>query len=60
MKTVLGFFISGGAEENRTPVRKPSGITFYGCSFIFTFPQANVIKQTFAVSSFILQIQRKA
>lgn len=50
-----GFSYFGGAEENRTPVRKPSGITFYGCSFIFIFPQTSVIKQTIAIGSFILQ-----
>lgn len=34
----IGGFINGGDEGCRTPVRKPSNLTFYECSIVIKFP----------------------
>ena len=61
-KTTLGgvaFFI-GGAEGNRTPVRKQLGKNFSGRSLLFTFPQPDGNKHPAGISSFIMHGTRKA
>ena len=37
--------LSGGGEENRTPVQKPLTIAFYGCILSITFPRQSADKQ---------------
>ena len=39
-------FLHGGAEGNRTPVRKQLDRTFFGRSLLFTFPYRGVNKHT--------------
>ena len=50
----------GGAEGNRTPVRKQLGRNFSGCSLLFTFPSWGGNKHPPQVSSFIMHGTRKA
>ena len=54
-----GFFI-GGAEGNRTPVRKQLGKSFSGRSLLFTFPHPGESKHPTGVSSFMIHGTRKA
>jgi len=53
-------FSFGGAEGNRTPVRKQLGKNFSGRSLLFTFPQAGGNKHPTVISSFIMHGTRKA
>ena len=50
----------GGAEGNRTPVRRQLGGTFSGCSLLFTFPRLHGNKHPYSLSSFIMHGTRKA
>ena len=50
----------GGAEGNRTPVRKQLGRNFSGRSFLFTFPQPDGNKHPAGFSSFIMRGALKA
>ena len=54
-----GVFI-GGAEGNRTPVRKQLGRNFSGRSLLFTFPHPDGNKHPAGISSFIMHGRRKA
>jgi len=54
-----GIFI-GGAEGNRTPVRKQLGKNFSGCSLLFTFPHPDENKHPAEFSSFIMRGMGKA
>ena len=51
---------NGGAEGNRTPVRKQLGRNFSGCSLLFTFPQTGGNKHSTALGSFIMRGAGKA
>ena len=53
-------FFFGGAEGNRTPVRKQLGKTFSGCSLLFTFPLSCGNKHSQDIGSFIMHGTRKA
>ena len=57
---VFGLCPSGGAEGNRTPVRKQLGRNFSGCSLLFTFPHPGGNKHPTGFSSFIMHGTRKA
>ena len=57
-RRVVLFF--GGAEGNRTPVRKQLGGTFSGRSLLFTFPRPHGNKHPYGLSSFIMHGMRKA
>ena len=57
---VFGLCPSGGAEGNRTPVRKQLGRNFSGCSLLFTFPYPGGNKHPTGLSSFIMHGTRKA
>ena len=50
----------GGAEGNRTPVRKQLDKTFSERSLLFTFPHAAGNKHPTAISSFIMHGMGKA
>ena len=50
----------GGAEGNRTPVRKQLGKNFSGCSLLFTFPQPGGNKHPTGIGSFIMHGTGKA
>ena len=50
----------GGAEGNRTPVRKQLGRNFSGRSLLFTFPQPDGNKHPAGISSFIMHGALKA
>ena len=50
----------GGAEGNRTPVRKQLGKTFSGCSLLFTFPHPGGNKHSTGLSSFMMHGTLKA
>ena len=50
----------GGAEGNRTPVRKQLGKNFSGRSLLFTFPHHGGNKHSTGFSSFIMHGTRKA
>ena len=50
----------GGAEGNRTPVRKQLGKNFSGCSLLFTFPYPSGNKHPIGFGSFIIHGVRKA
>ena len=50
----------GGAEGNRTPVRKQLGKNFSGRSLLFTFPQPTGNKHPVGISSFMIHGARKA
>ena len=52
--------LNGGAEGNRTPVRKQLGRNFSGCSLLFTFPQPGGNKHPTGIGSFIMHGTRKA
>ena len=57
---VFAFGIFGGAEGNRTPVRKQLGKNFSGCSLLFTFPHPDGNKHPAGFGSFIMHGTRKA
>ena len=57
---VFGLCPSGGAEGNRTPVRKQLGRNFSGCSLLFTFPYPGGNKHPTGLSSFIMHGTLKA
>ena len=50
----------GGAEGNRTPVRKQLGKNFTGRSLLFTFPHPGGNKHPTGISSFMIHGARKA
>ena len=51
---------NGGAEGNRTPVRKQLGRNFSGRSLLFTFPQTGGNKHSTVFSSFMMHGMGKA
>ena len=51
---------NGGAEGNRTPVRKQLGKTFSGCSLLFTFPYPIGNKHSMGLGSFMMHGALKA
>ena len=51
---------NGGAEGNRTPVRKQLGKNFSGRSQLFTFPHPGGNRHPTGISSFIMHGTRKA
>ena len=53
-------FFFGGAEGNRTPVRKQLGKTFSGRSLLFTFPYLTGNKHSVRLSSFMMHGMGKA
>ena len=53
-------FVIGGAEGNRTPVRKQLGKNFSGRSLLFTFPQTGGNKHPTVISSFMMHGMGKA
>lgn len=53
-------FCDGGAEGNRTPVRKQLGKNFSGCSLLFTFPHPDGNKHPAGFGSFMIHGVRKA
>ncbi len=53
-------FFTGGAEGNRTPVRKQLGGNFSGRSLLFTFPYPDGNKHPAGFGSFIIHGVRKA
>ena len=55
-----GHLFFGGAEGNRTPVRKQLEKNFSGCSLLFTFPLTGGNKHPTAISSFMIHGTRKA
>lgn len=57
---VLGLGESGGAEGNRTPVRKQLGKNFSGRSLLFTFPHPGGNKHPTGISSFMMHGMGKA
>ena len=50
----------GGAEGNRTPVRKQLDKTFSGRSLLFTFPLPHGNKHPYGISSFMMRGMGKA
>ena len=50
----------GGAEGNRTPVRKQLGRNFSGCSLLFTFPYSDGNKHPAEFGSFMMHGALKA
>ena len=50
----------GGAEGNRTPVRKQLGKNFSGRSLLFTFPHPGGNKHPTGISSFMMHGMGKA
>ena len=56
----FAFNLFGGAEGNRTPVRRQLGGTFSGRSLLFTFPRLHGNKHSYSLSSFIMHGTRKA
>ena len=53
-------FSFGGAEGNRTPVRKQLGRNFSGRSLLFTFPHPGGNKHPTGISSFMMRGMGKA
>ena len=51
---------NGGAEGNRTPVRKQLGKNFSGRSLLFTFPLPHGNKHPYGISSFMMHGALKA
>ena len=51
---------NGGAEGNRTPVRKQLGKNFSGRSLLFTFPHPGGNKHPTGISSFMMRGMGKA
>ena len=52
--------LCGGAEGNRTPVRKQLGKNFSGRSLLFTFPHPGGNKHPTGISSFMMHGMGKA
>ena len=52
--------IIGGAEGNRTPVRRQLGGNFSGRSLLFTFPHPGGNKHPTGISSFMMHGMGKA
>jgi len=52
--------IFGGAEGNRTPVRKQLGKNFSGRSLLFTFPHPDENKHSAGISSVMMHGMRNA
>ena len=50
----MGGFIFGGADGNRTHVRKQLGKNFSGRSLLFTFPQPHGNKHPYGLSSVMM------
>ena len=59
-KKVFAQYLLGGAEGNRTPVRKQLGRNFSGRSLLFTFPQTGGNKHSTVFSSFMMHGMGKA
>jgi len=57
---VFVYSSNGGAEGNRTPVRKQLGKNFSGCSLLFTFPYPGGNKHPTGLGSFIMRGAGKA
>ena len=55
-----GFCYFGGAEGNRTPVRRQLDKTFSGRSLLFTFPLSRGNKHSQDISSFMMRGMGKA
>ena len=55
-----GFYNYGGAEGNRTPVRKQLGKNFSGRSLLFTFPHSGGNKHPTELGSFMMRGMGKA
>ena len=53
-------YIIGGAEGNRTPVRKQLGRNFSGRSLLFTFPFPGGNKHPTGIGSFMMRGMGKA
>ena len=53
-------FVFGGAEGNRTPVRKQLGKNFSGRSLLFTVPRLHGNKHPYSLSSFMMRGMGKA
>jgi len=53
-------FLFGGAEGNRTPVRRQLGKNFSGRSLLFTFPHPDENKHPAEFSSFMMRGMGKA
>ena len=53
-------FVYGGAEGNRTPVRKQLDKTFSGRSLLFTFPLPHGNKHPYGIGSFMMHGMGKA
>ena len=60
MHPVRGAFLIGGAEGNRTPVRKQFGRNFSGRSLLFAFPHRDGNKHPARLSSFMMHGALKA
>ena len=60
MTTLAGGLLFGGAEGNRTPVRKQLGKNFSGRSLLFTFPHPGGNKHPTGISSFMMHGMGKA
>ena len=56
----FGFLMFGGAEGNRTPVRKQLGKNLSGRSLLFTFPHPGGNKHPTGIGSFMMHGMRKA
>ena len=57
---LMAVLFIGGAEGNRTPVRKQLGKNFSGRSLLFTFPQSGGNKHPTEISSFMMRGMGKA
>ena len=57
---ILRWHNFGGAEGNRTPVRKQLGGNFSGRSLLFTFPHPGGNKHPTVISSFMMHCMGKA
>ena len=58
--TEFGFALFGGAEGNRTPVRKQLGKNFSGRSLLFAFPFPGGNKHPTGIGSFMMRGMGKA
>ena len=59
-RRVFVYSSNGGAEGNRTPVRRQLGKNFSGRSLLFTFPQPGGNKHPTGISSFMIHGALKA
>ena len=60
MKIIIQYHISGGAEENRTPVRKQVHPSFSECRLWLSFPLPQVHNQTNGIGSLYVMTRHKA